>query len=90
MSPTAVRQSLPCPGCGMTRLAVATAQGRVGTAVRADVAGVLIIGVVAVLALTHLTVVIRHKRSPPSWMRHVALLIAIVALLPHVKTSEKG
>src|SRR6478609_1957480 len=45
---------VPCPGCGMTRLADAVAHGRIGEAAGADIAGVAILGVLVVLAVSYL------------------------------------
>ena len=72
---------VPCPGCGMTRLAAATASGHLATAVRADAAGVAILGAIVVLAAAHLVTVIWRKQDPPAWMRHAALPVALVALV---------
>ena len=72
---------VPCPGCGMTRLADAVAHGRVGHAIGADAAGVAILAVLAVLAVTYLVRVIVQKDEPPAWMRSPLLLGGLVALV---------
>ncbi|WP_426573014.1 DUF2752 domain-containing protein [Aquihabitans sp. McL0605] len=71
---------LPCPGCGMTRLADAVAHGRLHTAVHADVAGVAILGVLLVLAATHVATTVR-RRPPAAWMRSMALPALLVLLV---------
>lgn len=74
---------VPCPGCGMTRLADTLAHGHIATAVRADAAGVALLGVIAVLALIYLVQVTIKKRTPPAWMSSAfvpAVLGALVAI----------
>ena len=65
----------------MTRLAVAVSHGHLATAVRADVAGVAILVVIAVLAIVHLVTVVIRKEPLPAWMSHVALPALIVGLV---------
>jgi hypothetical protein len=72
---------VPCPGCGMTRLADAVAHGRVGVAADADLAGVAILAVLAVLGITYLVRVVIRKDEPPGWMRSPLLLVGIGALV---------
>lgn len=79
--PLRAATGVPCPGCGMTRLADAVAHGRIGEALGADVAGVAILGVLAVLAVTYLVQVIIRKDEPPTWMRSPLLIGGIVALV---------
>jgi hypothetical protein len=72
---------VPCPGCGMTRLADAVVHGRIGEAAGADLAGVAILGVLLVVAVTYLVQVVIRKGEPPRWMRSPLLLAGLVALL---------
>jgi hypothetical protein len=72
---------IPCPGCGMTRLADAVAHGRWGEAAGADLAGVAILGLMAVLALTYLVRVVIRKDEPPGWMRSPLLLVGLGLLV---------
>jgi hypothetical protein len=72
---------VPCPGCGMTRLADAVAHGRIGLAAGADIAGVAILGVMAVIAVSYLVRVVIRKDEPPGWMRSPLLLVGIVLLV---------
>ena len=72
---------VPCPGCGMTRLADSVAHGRIADAAGADLAGVALLVVLAVIAVTYLVRVIIRKRPPPGWMRSRTLVISLVALV---------
>ena len=72
---------VPCPGCGMTRLAVAVSHGHVEVAARADIAGVAILVVIATLAIVHLATAVIRRTPPPAWMRSWALPVGIVALV---------
>ena len=72
---------VPCPGCGMTRLADAVAHGRVADAVTADVAGVAILVSLVVLAGAYLVRVVVQKADPPAWMRSPLLVVGLVALV---------
>lgn len=72
---------VPCPGCGMTRLTDAVVHGRIGEAVGADPAGVGILAVLAVVAVTYLVQVVIRKDDPPGWMRSPLLLIGLAALV---------
>ena len=74
---------VPCPGCGMTRLADAVAHGHLDTATRADAAGVALLAVLAVIAVAHLVRVVVQRGEPPRWLRTwavPALLLALVAV----------
>lgn len=79
--PLRAATGVPCPGCGMTRLADAVAHGRIGEAAGADVAGVAILAVLLVVAVTYLVRVIIGKGDPPAWMRSPLLVIGIGALV---------
>jgi len=72
---------IPCPGCGMTRIADAVAHGRIGQAVSGDVAGVAILAVLIILAVSYLVRVVIQKGDPPAWMRSPLLLVGIGALV---------
>jgi len=72
---------IPCPGCGMTRLADAVAHGRIQQAVGGDAAGVAVLAVLAVLAGAYLVRVVIGKGEPPDWMRRRVLLGGIGALV---------
>ena len=72
---------IPCPGCGMTRLADAVAHGRWSAAASADAAGVALLAVLAVLAVAYLVQVVIRKRQPPGWMRSAAVPAVLVALV---------
>lgn len=72
---------VPCPGCGMTRLADALAHGRVQLALHADPAGVALLAAISVLATVHLVRVVRRGRPPAAWMGSWAVPAAIVALV---------
>ncbi|MGN6695130.1 MAG: DUF2752 domain-containing protein [Aquihabitans sp.] len=79
---------VPCPGCGMTRLADAVAHGRFGQALSGDVAGVAVLATLAVIASAYLVRVVIQKREAPRWMRHPALLFGFGALvLAHWATT---
>jgi protein-S-isoprenylcysteine O-methyltransferase Ste14 len=65
----------------MTRLADAVAHGRIGEAAGADAAGVAILGVLAVIAVTYLVRVLIRKDEPPAWMRSPLLVMGLVALV---------
>lgn len=72
---------IPCPGCGMTRLADAVAHGHLERALHADGAGVAVLVVLLVLGAVHLaTVVLRHQ-PPPAWMRSLVVPGVLVALM---------
>lgn len=71
---------VPCPGCGMTRLADAVAHGHLGTALRADAAGVAILAAIVVLGLVHLVQVVRRGHPPATWMRSWLVPGVLVAL----------
>ena len=71
---------IPCPGCGITRLSDAVAHGHLSTALRADVAGVALLGVLAVLAGLHLVSLVRH-RPPAPWLRSWAVPLVVAALV---------
>ncbi len=72
---------VPCPGCGMTRLADAVVHGRITDAVRSDAAGVGLLAVLTFLAVTYLVRVVIRKDEPPAWMRSPLLLIGVGALV---------
>ena len=72
---------VPCPGCGMTRLAATVAHGNVAAAVAADAAGVVLLVVLAVLAGTHLHGLVTKRPHPPTWMRSRLLPAGLVALV---------
>lgn len=72
---------VPCPGCGMTRLADAVVHGRIGDAIGADPAGVAILAVLLVVAATFLVRVVLRRGEPPGWMRSPLLIVGIAALL---------
>ncbi|WP_421119960.1 DUF2752 domain-containing protein [Aquihabitans daechungensis] len=72
---------VPCPGCGMTRLADAVVHGRFREAAGADLAGVAVLGVLAVVAVTYLVRVVIRKDDPPAWMRSPLLVVGLVALV---------
>lgn len=76
---------VPCPGCGMTRLADAVAHGHLTTAVTADAAGVAILAAIVVLAVVYGVVALKRRRGTPAelpgWMRAAALPIALGALV---------
>jgi drug/metabolite transporter (DMT)-like permease len=59
---------VPCPGCGMTRLADAVVHGRIGDAVAADPAGVAILVALVVVAAVYAVTVLVRKGDPPSWI----------------------
>lgn len=74
---------IPCPGCGMTRLADAVAHGHLATAVTADAAGVALLVALAVLAGVHLVRTRLLGGEPARWMHRrwvPALLVALVAV----------
>lgn len=72
---------VPCPGCGMTRLGDAVVHGRVGDALAADPAGVLIlVGLVAV-AVSYVVAVAVRKQDPPAWMGGPLLIGGFIALV---------
>jgi hypothetical protein len=72
---------VPCPGCGITRLAAALAEGRIGFALEVDPAGVAFLVVLALLAVVHLATVVVRRRPPPPWMANRALPLAVGALV---------
>lgn len=71
---------VPCPGCGMTRLADAVAHGRIGDALAADPAGVLILVALLVVAVSYVVTAVIRKGDPPRWMRSPWLVVGLVAL----------
>ena len=72
---------IPCPGCGMTRLADADAHGDVARAFTADPAGVAILASIVILAVVFLVRVVIQKADPPGWMRSPLLAGGLVALV---------
>ena len=78
---------VPCPFCGITRLADALAHLRVGEAVAASPAGVALIVGLAVVAIAHLAARARH-RPPPAWLGSRLLpVLAAVVVVAHWATS---
>lgn len=78
---------VPCPFCGITRLADALAHLRLGDAVTASPAGVALLVGLAVVAAVHLLAVARH-RPPPRWLASPVVPIVAVALVAaHWATS---
>lgn len=57
---------VPCPACGMTRLADALTHGDIGRALAADPIGVALLVTIAVLACLFLVARLR-QRDPPGW-----------------------
>lgn len=72
---------IPCPGCGMTRLADAVAHGHLERAISTDAAGVAVLAVLLVLGGVHLATVVLRHRPPPTWMRSLAVPAVLVGLL---------
>jgi hypothetical protein len=73
---------VPCPGCGVTRLADAVAHGRVGEALGADPLGVALLAAVATLAVVAVIARARGASLPArvgSWPV-VGVLAALVGL----------
>lgn len=64
---------VPCPACGMTRLAGALLDGEVADAAARDPGGLVVLVVLALLALQHL---LRRRPFVRAWMerRHRALV----------------
>ena len=64
-----------------TRRTPAAAGRHSAAAAGADIAGVAILGVLAVIAVTYLVRVVIRKDEPPAWMRSPLLVIGLVALV---------
>lgn len=78
---------VPCPFCGITRLTDAMVHLRVGDAVGASPAGVVLIVGLAVIAAVFGWARLRH-RAPPRWLGSPALLVVGAAVLAvHWATS---
>ena len=85
--PTLALTGVPCPGCGMTRLADAVLHGRLLEVVTVDPAGVVLLALIAAVALTH----VLRRRVP---RRGTALLtparvsaVGVAALAAHWLTT---
>jgi len=72
---------IPCPGCGITRLADAVAHGHLTTALRADVAGVAVLVALATIAAVHVAHRSRADALPPRWLQSRALPVVLGALI---------
>lgn len=70
---------IPCPGCGITRLADALAHGHVQASVAADPAGVLLLSTIAILGAIHVATRVR-RRAVPAWVGSLAITIALGTL----------
>ena len=80
VGPCALRShtGVPCPGCGLTRLAVHVTEGRLGTAATGDLPGLLLLLAVAVVAVAQVAAL--RGRSLP-WLRGPALPLVLGGLL---------
>src|SRR4051794_9255393 len=58
---------IPCPGCGMTRLADAVAHGHLSRALHVDPAGVALLAGMAIVAVYYLVQVVIRRTAPPAW-----------------------
>lgn len=83
--PMLATTGVPCPACGMTRLADTVVHGRVLEAAATDPAGLLFLGVVAVLAAAF--VVSRVRRLPRLRAVRAAPLALLVLLAAHWATT---
>ncbi|MFN8017801.1 MAG: DUF2752 domain-containing protein [Acidimicrobiales bacterium] len=72
---------VPCPGCGITRLADALAHGRLQVAVGADPAGVALLVAIAVVAVAYGIATKLLHRPVPRWLEHGIVPLAFVALI---------
>lgn len=71
---------VPCPGCGMTRMADAVVHGRIADAATHDPAGVAILVGLLLLAATYVVQVLVRKEDPPAWMGSRWVIVGFVAL----------
>ena len=72
---------IPCPGCGITRLADATVHGRIHLALGADPAGVALLAAIMVVAVGYTVATVVLRRPVPRWLEHGAIPIVFLALL---------
>lgn len=70
---------MPCPACGLTRLAQALVDGRIGAALAYDPAGVALLVVVAAMAVRHLVGVAR-RRPGSVGLGHRGVVVAALLL----------
>jgi hypothetical protein len=87
--PTLALTGVPCPACGLTRLAGAVAHGRVAEAFTVDPAGVVLLALVGAVAAVHLLgrAGIRPAPSIPS---RAAVAALVVATALHWLTAMRG
>ena len=87
--PTLAATGVPCPFCGLTRLAGEVARGDVIGAVTADPAGLVVLGLLAVVALAGAARRLGWTPRGRPWVRAVGALGA-VALASHWLTVLAG
>ena len=80
---------VPCPACGLTRLAHAVVHGRLGDALSVDPAGVLLLAIVGVVAAVHLLGRAGVGAGRPIPSRAVVAALVVVTAL-HWGTTLSG
>lgn len=70
---------LPCPGCGITRIATTVAEGNVSLALGTDAAAVGLLGALAIGAALYL-IAISTRRPIPSWVGSLPVMLALMTL----------
>lgn len=81
---------IPCPGCGMTRLADTVAHGQLGHAFSADPAGLVFLLVVGALAATYLLTRALRWHPPLQGVRWVPAVLAVTLGIHWLTTLVTG
>lgn len=71
---------VPCPGCGLTHLALDLVHARVARVLTHDPAGVLLAGVLAVVVIAQVRAV-RNRDTGPRWLSSRLAVVVVVALI---------
>ncbi len=90
--PLLTNTGVPCPLCGMTRLAVGLTSGDVGGVLAADAAGVLFLVLILLLGCVYIVQRCRRPAGSPALLRWRALpwLLGGLLLIHWVNTLTRG
>ena len=81
---------VPCPACGLTRLAHAVAHGRFVEALTTDPAGVALLALVAGVAAVHLVGRSGSRRRPGIRSGTVAVVLVVLTAVQWITTLSGG